>query len=994
MADTSLGRASLSVTADLSGFTTSLDTASSKIQAFGNTSVTAALEANKVTTSTEKVVQSLEQLQQAAVAGSINVSMFKQSAAAAKLAVDQMVLLDGATLLLMKDENELQFQQAKLTTEYKELENTLMRTDAAFRNNALLIELNTQKQKNLAMESKLTIAKMLSMDDAAIGMAVNQKTMASEMDLANRKLELQARQMMLDTGATKALHDELVKLEEQEKALAAAEDKVRGINQPVPVVEAPKIDTNTPEYVRQQMNLKSETDLATKALELQARQMNVDSGATKKLHDEMVRLEQIEQKLIAAENKARGIPPPLPIQPPPIPENKNTVQYVSNARKMAQETDILNRKLEIQARQLAIDSGAAAKLAAELSALEKAEKKLADAEAKINAAAGMEQGAKDKIKSTPAATKINASGMGIKDYLGIGFFTSAFTKIFDGIMSMVGKVVSSVLDLGHKVIEAGSKFQEVDNRLKAMTGFRGIGKGLQEIMKTGPSASFNALSEAATRLAGMKFRPDAIAGLIKDFNRLGIALGNPEKIVSLITDKIADMATNGAADMASLGKIADEQIPVFEALAARMGVSIDEAKRRVAAGLVSVSEAAQAIADAANMPNMLAAAEESARSFSGIWSRVTNNIEVIFQNIGASILKGFGLVDLGDSITNFFDNIGNRIKDLEPMFEKIGAFAANVSQLIMDEISTFLFGWQSFTDDTSAEDMMASMRDMAQELVAVLKRVVDVLIETAEATMKASKDVSWWANLGSNTAQSIQNWIVNPLITVAAATGEFVLNVGEWSDGIETIGNGANSAANQLNNLNTEMQNTLHWAAQLPQDTFFPSGAGGSFQTDLEAMNDELAAFDEQWQQLHDDMVNKPLRIEEPGWKKFFAENISSLQQYENEIDKLRMMLDGSEEGFMAFSIGSANALKKLKDGMGLGGEQKFASAVTLGTADDFKASIDAQSKTRDIQQEIKMIMEAANEIQQQQLDAQLEIGRVLANQPKPRNVVVAMGGN
>jgi len=1011
MADTSLGRASLSVTADLSGFTSSLDTASTKVQAFGSSSVAAAMDANKVTTATEKVTLSLEQLQQAAVSGSINATMFKQTSAAAKLAVDQMVLLDGATLLLMKDENELQFQTAKLQTGYKELENNLMKTDAAFKNNTLLIELNTQKQKLLALENKNVIASMMAVDDQAIGYAANTKTLNAELDINARKLELQARQMMLDTGATKALHDELVKLEEQEKALALAEDKVKGINQPVPiieppaVVEPPKVDTNTPEYVQEQINLKSKTDLASKALELQARQMNVDSGATKKLHDEMVRLEQIEQKLIAAENKARGIPPPLPIKPPPIPENKNTAAYVTNAKKMSAETDILNKKLDMQARQMMIADGSAAKLARELSALEKAEKKLSDAEIKLG------------IRKPPEEKKAKESkgGMKITDMLGIGFFTSAFSKIFDGALNLVTKITSSVIDLGAKVIESGSKFQELDNRLKALTGFKGIAKGLQDIMKTGPSASFNALGEAATRLAQMKFRPDVVTGLIKDFNRLGVALGNPEKIVALITDKLADMATEGIATMSALGKLADEGIPIFEAMASRMGISVDELKRRVAAGLISVTDAAVGLQDAANMPNMAAAAAESANSFSGVWSRVTNNIEVLMQKLGTSLLEGFGLVNLGDSVTNFFDAVFKKAEDLEPLLQKIGAFVSTTTGMVMDNLSSIIDEWVIFTEKMTIDEMLAQVQKAAAQMLEDLKPFIDALKWILGFTKDVVVITIDIVKKGDLVARWIQNNILNPVADAGVAIAQSGADVVDWATGVETIGGSANNAADGVNNLANALGQAAENAQALVDTEFSGIGAGfgadapvfeppqqmnggGTWLTELEQEMQlaemELAAFDRQWQQLSDDL-QKPMRIEEPGWKKFFADNITPLQQYENELAKLRGMLDGSKEGAMAFALGSANAIKKLKEATGLGGPQQFASAVQAGSAAEFQVKVDEMGKAKNVQEEIRQLMEAAAEVEAQQLEAAREIAaaidRLPAQMPRPQAIAVAV---
>ncbi|CAB4203983.1 Caudovirus, tape measure, N-terminal [uncultured Caudovirales phage] len=678
------------------------------------------------------------------------------------------------------------------------------------------------------------------------------------------------------------------------------------------------------------------------------------------------------------------------------------------------ETDIATRKLELQAKQMLIDSGAAAKLAKELSALEKAEKKLADAEAKINAAAGRGQGqaGKDMQKAAPKAA---GGGMKITDMLGIGFFTSAFSKIFDGALNLVTKITSSVIDLGAKVIDSGSKFQELDNRLKALTGFKGIAKGLQQIMTTGPSASFNALGEAATRLSQMKFRPDVVTGLIKDFNRLGVALGNPEKIVALITDKLADMASEGVATMSALGKLEEEGIPIFEAMASRMGISVDELKRRVAAGLISVTDAAVGLQDAAAMPNMTAAAQESANSFSGVWSRVTNNIEVLMQKLGTSLLEGFGLVNLGDTVTNFFDSVFKKAEDLEPLLQKIGAFVSTTTGMVMDNLAGVIDEWVIFTEKMTIDEMLQSVKNAASQMLEDLKPMIDALSTIIGFTVDFIRVGGTVLKKGNSWAQAIQDNILNPISDAGAATTNWALGLTDAANGVTTIGNNTIAATDAANNL----ANAFDLAAQNAQnlaDTDM-SGAGGGFGPDdinnmlqpasngggtwLTALEEEmqlaemeLADFDRQWQQLSD-QVQKPMRIEEPGWKKFFADNITPLQQYENEVAKLRTMLDGSKEGAMAFALGIANAIAKLKQATGLGGPQQFASAVQAGSAAEFQVRVDEMGKGKNVQEEIRQLMEAAAEVEAQQLEAAREIAaaidRLPAQMPRPQAIAVAV---
>jgi tape measure domain-containing protein len=642
------------------------------------------------------------------------------------------------------------------------------------------------------------------------------------------------------------------------------------------------------------------------------------------------------------------------------------------------ETDIATRKLELQAKQMLIDSGAAAKLAKELSALEKAEKKLADAEAKINAAAGRGQGqaGKDMQKAAPKAA---GGGMKITDMLGIGFFTAAFTKVFDGAMALVKSIVSGVVDLGAKIIESGSKFQELDRRLSSMTGFKGLATELQDIMKSGPSASFNALGESATRLAALKFRPDAIQGLIKDFNRLGVALGNPEKVVALITDKLADMASEGQATMAALGKLAEEGIPIFEAMASRMGISVDELKRRVAANLITIADAAVGLQDAAAMPNMTAAAQESANSFSGIWSKVTNNIEVLFQNVGLSILKGFGLVSLNTSINNFFESIFTKAKEFSPMLEKFGAVIAMISGKVLDSIEAFLDQWIVTTEKMTVEEMLGEIEVVADRIVksaidfiTELKPFVEILVAGANQMVKI--------------ASGLENMRKNMELDAKAAGDLFkpkhVDNLDNFT--IMELMDLQNEVLDNIDQMDEQIQEAV--------DTRF-SGTGGSFMTDLEeAIEASRLSIEKQLAAIND----MPLIQEAPRWQKFLDENLGPLKIYQNEIEKLNMLsADGSAQGLKAFAIGSAAAIAKLKQATGLGGPQQFASAVQAGSAAEFQVKVDEMGKAKNVQEEIRQLMEAAAEVEAQQLEAAREIAaaidRLPAQMPRPQAIAVAV---
>jgi len=597
------------------------------------------------------------------------------------------------------------------------------------------------------------------------------------------------------------------------------------------------------------------------------------------------------------------------------------------------------------------------------------------------------------MDATDKANKINAGGgqkskvaassggMKITDMLGIGFFTAAFTKVFDGAMALVKSIVTGVVDLGAKIIESGSKFQELDRRLSSLTGFKGLATGLQEIMKAGPSASFNALGESATRLAALKFRPDAIQGLIKDFNRLGVALGNPEKVVALITDKLADMASEGQATMSALGKLAEEGIPIFESMASRMGISVDELKRRVSANLISVTDAAVGLQDAAAMPNMTAAAQESANSFSGIWSKVTNNIEVLFQNVGVSILKGFGLVSLNTSINNFFESIFTKAKEFSPMLEKFGAVIAMISGKVLDSIESFLDQWIVTTEKMTVEEMLGEIEVVADRIV---KSAIDFITELkpfVEILVAGAKQMVAIADGLGNMKKNME--------LDAKAAGDLFKP--------KHVDNLDNFTIMELMDLQNEVMENIDQMEEQIQEAanmdIRSSGIGGSFMTDLEeAIEASRLAIEKQLAAIND----MPLIQEAPKWQKFLDENLGPLKIYQNEIEKLNMLsADGSAQGLKAFAIGSAAAISKLKQATGLGGPQQFASAVQAGSAAEFQVKVDEMGKGKNVQEEIRQLMEAAAEVEAQQLEAAREIAAAIKNlpaaMPRPQQIAVAL---
>lgn len=646
------------------------------------------------------------------------------------------------------------------------------------------------------------------------------------------------------------------------------------------------------------------------------------------------------------------------------------------------ETDIATRKLELQAKQMMIDSGAAAKLAKELSALEKAEKKLADAESKINAAAGRGQIAKEKVKTIPKAA--SSGGLKITDMIGIGFFTAVFDRMF----TSVGNVIGAVGKLGTDIIDAGAKFQQVDIRLGALTGVSGMAQGLQDIMKSGPSASFETLAEHATRLAALKFDANSVQVLTSQFNKLGIALGNPERIMALIVDKIGDMASEGFATTAALDKLAEEGVNAYSVLAMRMRISEAEAKAAVAAGTISVAEASSAIAMLANDPKHIEGFNKTANSFYGIWQTASNNILALFQKIGGYFVEGFSLVKLSDTITQTFKSIGNKLDELKPYFLKFGVFVSSVFKIIGNSVEDFFKGWLGKAEEFNLDELMKTGKTAALDFGSALLEAVKLIsIGMIELLNNTNNLIHSLLKLKGLQGQSWGDWFKH-LAGLDPHSGAKRQLLGMMQDKplvpikTDKTEKFFNDQINKLDILKREAAKPLEFGP--PKNLMGPA-----LDNLVPKINDAKDAFKD----LNDEINRK----EPPKWEKFLADNLTPLQIYQNELKKLNGLLDPAEgpNGLKAFAIGSAAAIAKLKQATGLGGPQQFASAVQAGSAAEFQVRVDEMGKAKNVQEEIRQLMEAAAEVEAQQLEAAREIAEAIKNlpaaMPKPQAIAVAL---
>lgn len=134
--------------------------------------------------------------------------------------------LSGQAKAMMLSSIGLEVETQKLTTLEKSLEHALLATNSSFQKQALAIANSAAKQKLFAAENQALVAKMMATDKEAIKLAAAEMKAGQATDIATKKLELEARQLNLNTGAFKQSAKAAAELAAMEEKIAAKEMKV------------------------------------------------------------------------------------------------------------------------------------------------------------------------------------------------------------------------------------------------------------------------------------------------------------------------------------------------------------------------------------------------------------------------------------------------------------------------------------------------------------------------------------------------------------------------------------------------------------------------------------------------------------------------------------------------------------------------------------------------------------------------------------------------
>src|SRR5690606_15844753 len=314
--------------------------------------------------------------------------------------------------------------------------------------------------------------------------------------------------------------------------------------------------------------------------------------------------------------------------------------------------------------------------------------------AAYTAAANSRVGKAAKSLFTPVATAgasaaASAKTAFNKEMKGASKGVTALGGSFKGMAGTASAAIAAIglYSLGKSAFQAATGIEQSNAALKGLYGSGRVAKSvMDQLYKTsqGSPISYQAFLNGAESLAYLGVEGKKVNPILKQIETGLVAAGSGSEEMESVTSALLGMANQGKASADQLMRISDAGFPIFEMMAAHAGTSIEQVRKSVEKGKVSIDDVMAAIqaGQGKTFGKMKKAYEESSKTFSATWQRASSGVVAAMGKAAAPILQKFtpAINSAGEKVTSFFDNIskgkaggGSKVlKDLGNYAEKLG----------------------------------------------------------------------------------------------------------------------------------------------------------------------------------------------------------------------------------------------------------------------------------------------------------------------------------
>jgi tape measure domain-containing protein len=263
-------------------------------------------------------------------------------------------------------------------------------------------------------------------------------------------------------------------------------------------------------------------------------------------------------------------------------------------------------------------------------------------------------------------TGLNASTNNFTKNISLGFIASKFAAF---------QLVSGIQQLGINIMKTTAQWESLNVAFETMIGNRTqalqLTKDMRDLAKNTPLELMD-LAEGAKILLNYGFAVESIMPTLKTLG--DVSLGNKEKMNRLAI-ALGQVNGNGRLMGQELRQMIEAGFNPLMEISDRTGESMEELRKRMSEGKISVEEITQAYADATGPGGRFyKAMEAQAKTLGGLFSNLKDSFTQLFIGIGASTVNDFGikkmiknLTDLVDSITATEESLQNFMIDLKSL---------------------------------------------------------------------------------------------------------------------------------------------------------------------------------------------------------------------------------------------------------------------------------------------------------------------------------------
>ena len=322
-------------------------------------------------------------------------------------------------------------------------------------------------------------------------------------------------------------------------------------------------------------------------------------------------------------------------------------------------------------------------------------------------------------------------------------------------------VVTKVVDFTKKIATVGIEYNKLKEQSETTwtTLLGSQDKAIEQLKRIEEFAAKTPFSKMgvdsmAKYLHNAGYEGEAVFDTLTKIGDMGSAFGVQEDSLVELTRQFSQVQQAGYAYTEDLNILADRGIPIYQAIADEVGVTVAEVKKMASEGKLTADIYNAAIDSMAE--TTAGAMDAQSQTFGGMMSTLTDNLET---------LAGLLTEKVFDALKGLLEKVLPVIEAFSEAYAQTGSFKEALMQTLEQ------FGLEKWSElITSVEDTWKWIKDLTTEFFANKEAMTWVGI--ALGILTALVVAHNWATIAANASMAIQEGLLWAMITAETiATG-------------------------------------------------------------------------------------------------------------------------------------------------------------------------------------------------------------------------------